>query len=162
MHGIANIGARPALAPAQGAVGTNLPSGQSDTGFQVAAATTSVKQVHAQNISGNGSSSLGSQTLSALLQMQDVSQAHGHGGGHGGGHRGGMKGMAGIEAEESAETENAKLVAPRRKLEKKTTASSVSETEETEETEGAEKASGKTRETESSRKEGRAKEKGLS
>jgi hypothetical protein len=66
-----------------------------------------------QNTSTGPAPPLGSQTVSTLLQTQDLNQAEqAHGGG--GGHHGSMKMMGGLEAEEVAGEEEAQLLRRRK------------------------------------------------
>jgi D-serine deaminase-like pyridoxal phosphate-dependent protein len=89
-------------------------------------------QSSAPAVSATGSPSLESQTLSTLLQTQDLSQTqpHGHGGG---GHHGAMKVMRNLAAEEAAESEEAKLLKRRKKLTKTVKLKGSSETVEVDE-----------------------------
>jgi len=79
----------------------------------------------AQGLSTTATPSLGSQTVSTLLQAQEeLSQSQIHGGG--GGHHGGMRMLPGFEAEEAAEEEEAQRLRQRKKLSRMTKASDTS------------------------------------
>jgi hypothetical protein len=133
MRGIANIYSPLAPPPLQG-VGNSSNSSQSGGGFQMATLGRSLlASPSAQGVSATATSSLGAQTVSTLLQTQDLSQIEEHGGG-GGGHRGGMKMMAGLEAEEeAAESEEAQNSQRRRKLTKLIKSSTTAVTNEVDE-----------------------------
>ena len=104
MHGITNIGAHSIASPSQGSA-TNALSSQSGSGFQLAALTNPSSQSVARSVSSTSPPTLGSQTVSTLLQTQDLNQTQVRGGGGGGGHHGGVK--MSLEAEEAEEADGA-------------------------------------------------------
>jgi hypothetical protein len=133
MPGITSIAARPMIPAPQGGAASSSFNNQSGTGFQLPAPTTPMSQSSAQGISSVVSLSLDSQTLSALLQVQDLNPAQGHGHGGGGGHNGGMKMMPNLAAEEAAESEEAQLVRGRKKFTKEVRLDNTSATAEVDE-----------------------------
>ncbi len=123
MHGIGSIGIHPANFASQG-TGMNSPSGASGSGFHLASLTGGVGQPVARGVSSTGTGSLGSQTVSTLLQTQDLSQTQIRGGGgHGGGGHHGMKMVAGGETEETMEAEEASSLHAQKKTGKTAVAS---------------------------------------
>ena len=128
MHSISHVGTSSLSAvPQTAAPNTSSPSGAS---FQTASTLTQPLSPASQGVSAGASRPLGSQMVSTLLQTQDLNQAqvHGHGGG-GGSHHGGMKLAPSLEAEESAESEEAQLLKKRKKLADKLSSTAVSEQE---------------------------------
>jgi hypothetical protein len=126
MHGVTNIVTY--LTPPPRVTGTSTPSdsGPSGPGFQTAVLARPGASF-AQGTSTTASPSLGSQTVSTLLQTQDLNQTQAHGGG--GGHHGGMKMTPGLEAEE----EVAEVLRQRKKLTKTVKPSDTSEATEVDE-----------------------------
>ena len=125
MHGITGIFTH--LAPsAPQATGPNAPSSATGGAFQLATLAKSAASPHA--VTASVSSSLGSQTVSTLLQTQDISHGHGGGAGHHG-----SKTTPGIEAEEAGATEEAVTLRRRKKLSQTTKADDLEETKELDE-----------------------------
>jgi hypothetical protein len=79
------------------------------------------------------SSSLGAQTVSTLLQTQDISQTPVHGGHGGGGHHDMKTITPGLEAEAAEESEEAQILKRRKKLLEKMQAGKAAETDDTDE-----------------------------
>jgi hypothetical protein len=132
------INIAPRLSPTSSqALNASVSVNSSDSSFQIELpAQTTILSSYRTAPTGS-SSSLGSQMMSALLQLQaenaDTAQMHGHGGGGGGGHHGNMKIPQGLEAEEATESEEAARLRARKRLLKKGATSNVKETDETEE-----------------------------
>jgi hypothetical protein len=132
MHSIANIGSR--SPPISQSSGINAMSGQFGTGFQLASLSSS-SQPAARGIYSTATPSLGAQTVSTLLQTQDMSQTQARGGHGGGGEHHGMKMMSGLEVDEAGEGEEGQLLSLRKKAEKKTKSVSVFSVNKTDEDE---------------------------
>lgn len=132
MHGIGNI-ALHSVAPApQGGVG--LPANPSGATFQLPSFPNAGSLSPTQGMSPSGAPTLGSQTLSALLQTQDLTQMQGHGHGGGGGHHGGLTMMIpDLAAEEAVESETAQFLRQRKKLTKRIKTDTASEETEVDE-----------------------------
>jgi hypothetical protein len=121
MHGIGTIGAH-SMTSAHG-VGANASANAPTSGLPFASLTNAASQPSARGVSSTAFSSLGSQSVSTLLQTQDLSQLQARGGGHGGGGHHGMKMTPSLEAEEAAEESEEE----RKKLTKTITSSGVSD-----------------------------------
>jgi hypothetical protein len=132
MHGIGNI-ALHSVAPAPQS-GAGLPANPSGATFQLPSFPNAGSlSSPAQGISSSGSPALGSQTLSALLQTQDLTQTPGHGGGGGGGHHGGLKMLPNLALEEAVESEAAQVLRQRKNLAKTIKTNKASEAAEVDE-----------------------------
>ena len=127
MHGIGTIGAHSLASPSQGA-GANSLSSQSGSGFQLTSLTGASNPSVARGISSTASPSLGSQSISTLLQTQDLSQTQVRGGGgHGGGAHHGTKMTLSPEAEEAVESEEAQTLRQSKKSQKTGKSATASE-----------------------------------
>jgi hypothetical protein len=130
MHLVGNIQNRPA--PTTSSASPTNASTTTGGNFPIASLARAGAP-SSRGISAGMPSSFGAQTMSTLLQTQDLSeqeQLHGHGGG--GGHRGGMKTTPGAEAEEAAESEEAQRLRRRKKLLKAMNKNGIMETAEAE------------------------------
>jgi len=129
MHGIGTITAQPTIAVPQGA----LSNGSSGVPFQLTNLSGAASLLAARAVMTTASPALGAQTVSTLLQTQDLSQTPARGGHGGSGHHGGMTTPPSFEAEEAAESQEASMLSQRKKLTKSRKMSETSETPESEE-----------------------------
>lgn len=124
MYDIKNISIYNALQSASKGLPSNL-STQSGTDFQITPLTSSPTPSLGRGVSALAYPSLGTQTVLALLQTQDVGQmtAYGHGGGT---HLGGLKIISGLEAEEVTDSLEAQLLNQRKKMSKRINPTEIS------------------------------------
>lgn len=136
MHILQSMGAR--VSPQQSA-GVNAMSASANNGFQSAMPTANLASLPVMRFS-TATLSLGAQTISTLLQTQDISQTGGHGGGGGGTHHMGLKMPSLAESEIASESEEAQILKQRKKLLEAFQNGSLSETQEEEEANTSEAA----------------------
>jgi len=126
MHGITSIISPSVASPSQVAGMNALSSG---TSFSVSALANLANQLALRGVSPTTIPSLGAQTVSALLQTQDISQIQSPGGHGGGGGYHAINLTPVLEAEPAAESEESQLLRRRKKLAKKLEAAKAEEDE---------------------------------